>query len=273
MTSEEPVLSGIIREQAAALQTRLQQAKWRGRNLLDEGLFVQHYQFYPDQLPGWHVVRSREIRLPDLPPLVRVMLQADDDRNRLLKVDVYEARSREAAHDLIIEILAGFQLLPDEAQAGDQVGDVTFIVSREQGVVFCRSNLVCTVLNAGAHAISANEVATLLDQAIVSKPVPTQNVPAAMTLESTGGGAEAPLHIKSFSLQSQPTEQPPMLKLFSRGGSFYIDDRGDLAFAPQGERAAAVEGYAIAQNGAVSQIEVAFKKTQKRARSSRKKKP
>ncbi|HEV2704606.1 MAG TPA: hypothetical protein VGV59_01700 [Pyrinomonadaceae bacterium] len=318
--------------------------EWRGRNTLDENLFIWKFFLMGRELPGWRPERVERFDAPQTyaprvadtaddrpathtPPLVirtsrhpltrpedtvhRVrridphrpatsqppasaedvsqerpsLIQSfwSDPRSRtgaLLDVSIHECSSREAAHELLLRLLAQFQspLITRRDDAG--IGDVTFADPYGTTVLFARANLVQVVRNAGRSVAPVHEPAGYFDAGLTSKPAPTPQaesgaaprlarvrfeethvrvgVPVPFDVEATdmlGADIATPFAARTTAALREdqaPPARPLMFKIFSKPTGQVLAARGNLLFRADEAGSQEVTVYAIDANAAAA---------------------
>ncbi len=104
--------SGLAAEHVEILRKRVRHAQWRGRRLSDEEVFVLHYRFQPELMPGFSLRRVRRLPLSDGSVLVQATATQDSNPARVLRIEAYEMQSVDAAHDRLVELLGSFEFPP-----------------------------------------------------------------------------------------------------------------------------------------------------------------
>lgn len=182
------------------LKDRFQYEAWRGRNTLDENLFIWKFFFFGDELPGWSPVRVENLEAPGAPRMIQSMWQLSQSESALahngpsealLNVRSFECPSRESAHELLLRFLGEFQgpLFDRRDQSG--LGDVTFAVPGDALILFARANLVHLVRNAERQQEPVTGVSMEFDRELTRKPE-TSELPETDTV-SAAALTESPL--------------------------------------------------------------------------------
>lgn len=167
-------------------------------------LFVEGYTAPPDALPGWRLARWR--RLPSRAGTVHrdaLWQDAGGDPETALRLEVYECPSREAAHELVIELLANFQSPLIERRQEPPVGDVAFAAPGDTALLFARGNVVMVLANAGRNLVPVSGLAVRLDEDLASPPPAPAGTAATAAIQRfeaaatvTAAGAPAPLRLE-----------------------------------------------------------------------------
>jgi hypothetical protein len=213
--------------------------EWGGSSTLDRGLFIWRFGLADGDLPGWTPQRVQVVEPQGMPRALRSIWSPEaGGTGALLAVDVYEADSREAAHELILLLLANSQSPTVERTAGAPVGDVTFRDPTGAMVIFARANLVVMVRNAGQRTVPVEETARALDAALVGDGGPAagaDDAGAAAALESValgtaGTGEAVPLRVVA---PAEATGAGPAswYRIYADGGEVVRQD-GELLFRP-----------------------------------------
>lgn len=218
-------------KQVEALKGHYAFKEWSNINRLKENLFVRYFQFLPLLFPGWHIHRSRIIEQAGLPLKHMSTWQRDNgDPDTVLRVETYECSSRAAAHEMLLEILAGFQS-PGVLRSDDlDIGDVVFTVPGNAGIAFARANMAVFVSNAGRKQVSIPEIAHLLDHAVYDKPEAAQNEAPELLMKFAGRGSDRlkTHEVRSLQVEMKNKEQS-CYKFFSTQGEVLLED-DNLAF-------------------------------------------
>ena len=172
-------------ERRDQLEQQHQYGEWRGRSALGPGVFVQGFAFAGRELPSWQLQRAE--RKPGPPPRTTALwrrpsgvgsLNEEDDAGVaevLLRVDVYECGTVDAAHDYVIELLGDFQATEIRRRAQSPVGDVAF--GTPLVLLFARANVVVLVRNAGRRVVEVVSAARELDAHLMSLLTRGQTLP------------------------------------------------------------------------------------------------
>lgn len=238
------------------LKQRFEQERWRGANAMDEELFVHGFLPTPDLLDSWGAARVQIIEAPDWPRTVEsIWQQSPEDRDRLLRLDVFECDSRENAHDFLIRFLGNFQSPLIERVEGTPFGDVTFAGPNQTFAVFARANLVVALRNAGPEVIPAAEFAYQVDAELISRP--QEGGVAAPSVERFEIPRAEQDRVELQVRVSDPLDLPVWLKLFTRGGAV-AREKGALVLRPRAREEIQVTLFAINANRGVASATVGF---------------
>jgi hypothetical protein len=152
--------------------------------LAGPAIFIRRFQYSEVQTPGWTLKRARALAPTGRPNVIRLTqlsLAAADEPARLLKLDVYETPSPEAARELMVELLTGFQSLPGQVELDEEIGEADLVFPLDTARLVVRGNLVMLLANAGAQVTSVGDVARSLDRFLVGVAVPSTSTTAAGT--------------------------------------------------------------------------------------------
>lgn len=227
------------------LKQRFDFGAWKGARGLDMDLHVWRFALNGGELPGLQPERIEPATPPSAATMsVHVEKKKKKRRTRqavqpaglapprlsksfwrptrlpraLINIDVYECASRGAAHELLLQILGGFQGTQLARRDGLGIGDVAFATPGGAALAFARGNLVHLVRNASREVVDVTEIARQLDLQLVSRPPPTAQ-PIKLAADATiaqhhlslGSGAEkvaqAPLYLKVFSAAGTLSEE------------------------------------------------------------------
>src|SRR5262245_45705602 len=137
----------------------------------DERIYFRGYTVREQDIPVWHVVSRRRVLLPDGVWLDRASwMQSGDPYQRVLLVESYECRSREAAQDLLAELLAQFQLPPGLVTTRDSRGGIALNDPRGVDSVFSVGNVVVRVGSGSVIPAPATAVADYLRTLMTARP-------------------------------------------------------------------------------------------------------
>jgi hypothetical protein len=137
------------------------------------GVFFRSFHHNEAQTPGWKLKRARTLSQTGLPNVLRVThlsLAAADAPACLVKVEVYETPSPEAARELMLDLLTGFQSLPERVELEEAIGEASVVFPRDTARLVARGNLVVVLANAGTQLASVGEIARSLDRFLMDAP-------------------------------------------------------------------------------------------------------
>ena len=251
--------------------------EWGLADVGDERVHFRDFRVRELDIPVWHVLSRRRVLLPQGIWLDRATwTQPADVYQRLLLVESYECRTRGEAQDLLVGLLAQFQVPPDLAAVADARGGHAFVDQRGGDSLFVIGNVAVRVATgstvpAPAHAVAdhvrtimatrsslphaapaASSTARRRKRTVIGDPVAI-DLPMATRARARRPGAVAP--------PSAPTGQAPMmarrpvqpegyLKVFSRHGEVRTDDDDRLVFVPDHSGLATLELYDVRDDGA-----------------------
>jgi len=146
-------------ERRQQLEQRYDAAAWRGRNAHPGGL-VRGFTVTGQEITGWQPQRvDRKLGPP--PHTVSLWRRLVDSPDEVLRVDVFELPTVDAAHDYLIDLLDEFQATEIRRREPAPVGDVAFGTSMV--LLFARGNLVVLARNAGRAVVEVAGPARDLD--------------------------------------------------------------------------------------------------------------
>ena len=131
---------------------------------------IRDVQLGPADIAGWTVVRSQ--RKADLtPPRSESLWRRADGKTTesgpLVRVEVFELPTVEAARAHLLEMLADFQSGEFGRRTDLAVGDVVF--GFDTGLLFARANLVVLVRNAERQIVVVIPIAQAVDAALLRR--------------------------------------------------------------------------------------------------------
>ncbi|NUM99652.1 MAG: hypothetical protein HUU41_00935 [Bryobacteraceae bacterium] len=172
----------------------------------------------------------------------------------LMSVWIYECSSRTAAHQLLLQSLAQFQLPGMVRTEETAVGDVAFALPSGALMLFARGNLVVLIRNAGRQVVTVMEHARRLDEQLISKPEAVNADAAPQPRKVMFAPVEArvntPVPVLLATTEQdllQPhtrTERLVMYKIFARGGGL-SEANGQLVYIPAAKGQQEVNVFAI----------------------------
>ncbi len=167
-------------------------------------------------------------------------------RGAVVTIDSYEAVSRAAAEDILLQLLGTFQGPPLERLQGPEApGDLAFAAGNG-AVVFARGNLALALRDGGGDA-PVRTLARALDSFLLERPEPS---PAGPRLEARAGAAAAetgrpvPLVLEATGDRGREV----WFKLFTRSGTLQME-QGRPAYVAAGPGAQEVIVYALDTEG------------------------
>jgi hypothetical protein len=118
--------------------------------------------------PDWSAYRIQRMTTKDFPPYVRSIWQSSTAGTEVLvRVDLYECDSIQAAREFLLRLLGEFQSNQIVRREG-MVGDVAFSYPGDTMVLFSRSNIVTWLRNAGPKVVSVTFLAKQFDTHLLS---------------------------------------------------------------------------------------------------------
>src|SRR5262245_16388478 len=132
---------------------------WRNRNTLAQGLFIHNFFPRDGLLPGFRLERLQQVPAEREIYYQSIWMDAAGDSELLVRMDVHACASRPAAHELVAQLLGGFQspaIARDDSLA---IGDICFSGPGGAAVVFARANLAVFVARVGAKPMPVVELA------------------------------------------------------------------------------------------------------------------
>jgi hypothetical protein len=212
-------------EMLDAIARRFQFERWAGVNTLGRELYVRNYRI-PPPAPGWELVRAWNVPpLEDSPPALQTIWSSPSaGAEALLRVDVYECASREAAHRHMLRLLGDHEVEGAGEVTADDLGDVFSTTRRGETAVFARGNLVIFIARAGIQPAETRGVATTIDSDIVSEPAAELGRGVSVTQSARAaaeGGAESVAVPETIELETLDETSQATLKIFADGGEVF----------------------------------------------------
>ncbi len=185
--------------------------QWRGRNTLQDSLFIWQFFLSGNELPDWAAHRIDPINVFESVRINQSIWQPSNEKvdgktDTLLRLDVFECSSRLAAQEFLFRVLSDYQSTLAARQEQVSPGDVSFAGANDQVLLFVRANLVVQFRNAGRNVVSlANEVATF-DQYLVATPVvsDSRTAPEIRRFEVVDRGENVSLEIDAVDVLARP---------------------------------------------------------------------
>jgi hypothetical protein len=213
---------------------RLNLAHWRDTNRLDADLFVSGFQLFGDELPGLQLHSTRPVIYPDFGLGAHTMWRGVG-AEALLRIDHYETAARGRAHDLLVELLAGFESPLAGRRSERDLGDVAFADGPGSVVVFARGNLVVSARRAGLEPVAAWPAAARLDRILIARPSGAATAPRWVTAKPTSAGDTA-------RIATAPGESE-WLRIVSPTGRIHRDTRDRIVYRHDQDRPVEVTVY------------------------------
>ncbi len=144
---------------------------WCGRNTLNESFFIYKYFITASCIKNWRLHRQRPITVAEMPRCIQSMWRNPQGApDALLRFDIYECDSHNAAHEFLVQFITQFQTAEIYRRDDISVGDVMFIPKSEQAVLFVRANLLVFIADVGNTRAPLTEIARDLDEGFIVKP-------------------------------------------------------------------------------------------------------
>lgn len=156
----------MVTQQYEALRERFGFDDWKDINRLDQDLEVRDLSLPTGFVSGLEAERIRLIDPGDGTRLLRASWAAPDKPGALLLMDIRECPSREAAHEVLLELLANMQSL-EVRRLDDAPGDVAFSYNPAVAVVFARGNIAVSIANGGSEKEPVEPIARKVDEWII----------------------------------------------------------------------------------------------------------
>lgn len=210
--------------------------KWKGRKKEVGSLFFWNFFLSGSEFPTlWTIHSNKPVRVKGWPPFIRsIWKSAKKDEKVLLRLDVFECSSLNAAHDFLLRHLGEFNLPIMEYQEEFPLGDVAFSSPEGRHIIFSRGNLVVHASNAGSNLISVQETAHQLDlrllerlevQLMEQSPMISRFI---ITEAKFHPGITLPLDVKA----RDPFERPIFFKFYSNSGEVLLE-KDQLVYKPK----------------------------------------
>jgi len=149
------------------LRRRYDFASWSGKAQMT-GTLIREANLVPTGIPGWERVRSRRNDTVTPPRGESFWRPAGGNQDEtLVRVDVFQLTSVEAAREYLLEALGEFQADTFGRRTDLGPGEVAF--GFDTALLFARANLVVLVRNAGRQVIAVTPVAQAVDAAIARR--------------------------------------------------------------------------------------------------------
>jgi hypothetical protein len=131
---------------------------------------IRDVQLGPADVGGWTVVRSQRKAGMEPPRSDSFLRPADSkptERGPLVRVEIFELPTVEAARAHLLAMLAEFQSAEFGRRTDLALGDVVF--GFDTALLFARANLVVLVRNAERHTVVVVPVAQAVDAALLRR--------------------------------------------------------------------------------------------------------
>lgn len=154
--------------QREELQRRFNYEVWSHSDPTEEKAVLRNISLSGIESPGWSAYRIQRMTTKDFPPYVRSIWQSSTAGTEvLIRVDLYECDSIQAAREFLLRVLGEFQSNKIERREG-MVGDVAFSYPGDTMILFSRSNIVVWLRNAGPQVVSVTFLAKQFDAHLLS---------------------------------------------------------------------------------------------------------
>lgn len=151
-------------EQLDLIKKRFDFAAWRGINQLDRELSAREIKLPKGLIAGIDPKRIRVIDPGDGSRLLRMSWSDPEQEAALFVMDIHECKSREAAHEALLELLANMQAPDIKRLEQNAPGDIAFAQDASKAIVFARGNITFSIRNGGEQILPIDELAKTVDQ-------------------------------------------------------------------------------------------------------------
>jgi hypothetical protein len=152
-------------EQREILRRQHRYNEWAGRSTVPADRTMRQFAFTGDELPGYRLERAERRETPQQPPGVTGFWRRGDS-NAVIRIDIWECASINAAHEYLIEALGEFEATM--ARRTDAAfGDVAF--GTDSVALFARGNLVVLIRKASPQTEPVTPIAQAIDALIVGR--------------------------------------------------------------------------------------------------------
>jgi hypothetical protein len=256
---------------AEELRRRFGVVAWPRHDVGEERLFFRGYRVGERDIPTWQVVSRRRVRLPGGLWLDRASWTlAGDPLQRLLLVDTYEAESRAAAQDVLVELLGEFQVPAALLRTDDAIGGTAFTESRGGFALYVLGNVAVRIGSGSPAPAPAPAVADHVRARMAARP------PLGRAADVSAAGA-VPMRAvrattRAIAGHPVPLEAEPVagraavrdatagdgtyLKAFSTNGEVRAGPDGGLEVVPDAEGETAVEIFDVHTDGTAGAVRV-----------------
>lgn len=194
---------------------------WCGANASPFDLLVLDYFLHSRAIPGWRMETCEKAVLPAFPPFIQsIWRRTDRSRSMELRIDVYECRSRPAAHEFLIRVLNEYQIPSATRREHLDVGDVAFTGPTDAGILFARANLVVHMASAGRDVVAVTESARLIDRDVYDVEQFALTLLAPSTPFEAQCGDACPLGLIAL----KQSAQLPCRRIFAWGGKIALEN-------------------------------------------------
>jgi hypothetical protein len=148
-----------------AIKERHRYSEWAGRSTAPSDRSVRNFIFTGDELPGYRLDR---VDRREEPQLVRVTaFWRRIDTNAVVRIDVFECATLNAAHEYLIDALNEFESGAFGRRTDVSFGDVAF--GTDSAALFARGNLVVLVRKATPQTEAVTGIAQAIDAIILRR--------------------------------------------------------------------------------------------------------
>jgi hypothetical protein len=147
------------------LKERHRYKEWAGRSTAPSDRTIRNFMFTGDELPGYRLDRVDRREAPQPARVTAFWRHADT--NAVVRIDVFECATLNAAHDYLIDALNEFESGAFGRRTDMSFGDVAF--GTDSVALFARGNLVVLVRKATPQAESVTGIAQAIDAIILSR--------------------------------------------------------------------------------------------------------
>jgi hypothetical protein len=148
-----------------ALKARHDFQAWAGRSTGPAEGVLRNVTFTGTELPGFRLDRADRRETAEPPRLT--MFWRRGESPAVVRVDVFECASREAAHEYLIDALNEFESAGIRRRTDLNVGNVAF--GAPTVVLFARGNLVVLVRKATPQAEPVTSIAGVIDTILLAR--------------------------------------------------------------------------------------------------------
>lgn len=156
-------------EQLEAVRQRYEFSAWKGINQLDHELSIRDVKPPEGRIEGLDTQQIRRIDPGDGSRLLRMSWEVPDREGTLLLMDIRECPSRDAAHEVMLELLANMQAPDVYRLEEDAPGDIAFSRDPSASLIFARGNVAVSIANGGSEIVPVDQVARVMDEYIMEQ--------------------------------------------------------------------------------------------------------
>lgn len=153
----------MVTQQYEALRERFGFDDWKA----EQDLQARDLALPRGLASGLEAERVRLIDPGDGTRLLRASWTPSERPEALLLLDVRECPTREAAHQVLLELLANMQSLEVQRLFDNAPGDVAFAYDAAVAVAFARGNVAVSIANGGSEIEPVGPIARKIDEWIV----------------------------------------------------------------------------------------------------------